>query len=66
VPTVSTHMVLRASRVLIPVLLVLIGLLGILNSPRVPHALAQSTEIADSTSDVVLVRLDGAIDGVSA
>ncbi len=59
-------MVLRASRVLIPVLLVLIGLLGILNSPRVPHALAQSTEIADSTSDVVLVRLDGAIDGVSA
>jgi membrane-bound serine protease (ClpP class) len=66
VPTVSIYMVLRAGRVLIPVLLVLIGMLGIFNSPQTPVAHAQSPEASDPMANVLQIRLDGPIDGVSA
>lgn len=65
-PPDSIYMVARTSRALIAVLMILVGLLGILNSPKTPVALAQSSEQPDQASNVVLIRLDGAIDGVSA
>lgn len=58
----SMKRVLRAVRVLIAVLITLAGLWGISVSGEQP-AIAQSAEI---DKNVVLIRLDGAIDGVSA
>ena len=65
-PTISIDMVIRASRVLIPVLLVLIGFVGMSYSPRIPHAVAQTSENFEQSSTVVLIRFDGAVDGVSS
>jgi membrane-bound serine protease (ClpP class) len=62
VTKLSVNQVLRAVRVLIAGLLILAGLWGISVSGEQP-AIAQT---ADIDTNVVLVRLDGAIDGVSA
>ena len=58
----STNRVLRAVRVLIAVLITLVGLWGMSSSDD-QHVIAQSTDV---DPNVVLIRLDGAIDGVSA
>ncbi len=57
----------RAERVLLTALIVVAGLWGIMNSTQ-QLALAQSPELisSDSSSGVILIRLDGSIDGVTA
>lgn len=62
----SNKRVAKAARVLFSVLAILIGLLGVFGSSVGRPASAQSVESADSTPNVVRIRLDGAIDGVAA
>ncbi|NQW19628.1 MAG: nodulation protein NfeD [Chloroflexi bacterium] len=65
-PNLLTHEVVRAVRVLAAVLIMLIGLLGITTSFTSHSVYAQTFESTDERPHVVLIRLDGAIDGVSA
>ncbi len=58
--------VLRIGRVLPAVLVTLVGLWGILAPPAVQSASAQSSGTGEQDASVVLLRLDGAIDGVTA
>ncbi len=62
-PNLPKNNVLKAVRVLIAVLVILAGLWG-MSSSYDRQAIAQTTEATGS--DVVLIRLDGAIDAVSA
>ncbi len=62
----SKYKVTRAIRVLISVLVTLVGLWGILSPPIDHPVFAQSTDSEELNPSVVLIRLDGAIDGVTA
>ncbi len=66
VPNRSFRGVVRSIRVLIAVLMTLIGLIGILLPAVGEIAHAQSVESGNQQSKVLLIRLDGAIDGVSS
>jgi membrane-bound serine protease (ClpP class) len=66
VPNLSEFNVARAVRVLISVPVTLVGLWGILTVPIDQTVTAQSSESTEASSGVVLIRLDGAIDGVTA
>jgi membrane-bound serine protease (ClpP class) len=68
VPNLPTIHVARAVRVLLAALVTLLGLWGISNSTQLP-ANAQTpvnTDAAAASSNVLLIRLDGPIDGVAA
>lgn len=63
---VPNNVVARAARALVPVLLILLGLWGTTQSPDEPTAHAQSSGPSDPTTEVIQVRVDGAIDTVVA
>ena len=65
-PNRSFRGVVRGIRVLIAVLITLAGLIGILLPSLEESAQAQSTESGNQQSNVLLIRLDSAIDGVSS
>ncbi|MBT3996349.1 MAG: nodulation protein NfeD [Chloroflexi bacterium] len=65
-PNRSFRGVVRGIRVLIAVLITLAGLIGILLPALEESAQAQSAESGNQQPKVLLVRLDGAIDGVSS
>jgi membrane-bound serine protease (ClpP class) len=62
----SKYKVTRATRVLLSVLVILVGLFGTLSVPIDHSAFAQSSDSIELNPGVVLIRLDGAIDGVTA
>ena len=66
VPNRSFRVVVRVIRVLIAVLITLAGMTGILLSSFGESAQAQSDDARDQEPRVLLVRLDGSIDGVTS
>jgi membrane-bound serine protease (ClpP class) len=66
VPNLSNMRVVRAIRVLLAVLAILVGLFGLSGSIESPFFSSVYAQSADSTPNVVQIRLDGAIDTVAA